>query len=68
MILGQRRPAVRRRFLQGKWRRLAAMANGHGFMSYKIAEQRLRLAMVPILMAGGKPVDGQSLFATIFGT
>ena len=49
-----------------KRRRLAAMADGRRFMSYKVAEQRLRSAMVPILMAGGRPVVGQSLFATIF--
>jgi hypothetical protein len=44
------------------------MANGRGFMSYKIAEQRLRSAMVPVLMAGGKLPIGASLFAEVFDT
>jgi hypothetical protein len=49
-----------------KRRRLAAAESEQGFMSYKIAEQRLRSAMVPILMAGGQPAAGQSLFQEIF--
>jgi hypothetical protein len=51
-----------------KLRREAAMADGRGFMSYKIALARLRTALVPLLMNGGKPAIGASLFATIFDT
>jgi hypothetical protein len=47
-------------------RREAAMAAGRGFMPYKIAMSRLRLALVPLLQNGGKPAVGASLFATVF--
>jgi hypothetical protein len=36
--------------------------------SYRTALARLRLALVPVLINGGKPVLGASLFATIFDT
>jgi hypothetical protein len=49
-----------------KRRRIAAAERGKGFMSYKVAELRFKRAMIPILMAGGKPAVGASLFATIF--
>jgi len=49
-----------------KRRRLAAAERGEGFMSYANAERRLRLALIPLLVNGGKPAVGQSLFATIF--
>jgi hypothetical protein len=48
--------------------RPAAAESGHGFMSYSCAETRLRLSLIPLLMNGGKPVVGASLFATIFAT
>jgi hypothetical protein len=51
-----------------KLRRQAAFARGEGFMNFKTAEARLRQAMVPILMNGGKPVVGSSLFAEVFNT
>ena len=51
-----------------KTRRQAAFARGEQFMKYKVALARLRSAMIPILIAGGKPAIGQSLFATIFNT
>jgi hypothetical protein len=51
-----------------KRRRIEAAARGEGFMSYKIAEQRLRMAMIPVLMDGGQAVIGASIFATIFET
>jgi hypothetical protein len=46
-------------------RRIAAAERGEGFMSYQTAVRRLRLALVPILMNGGKPSAG-SLFAEVF--
>jgi hypothetical protein len=51
-----------------KRRREAAFARGERFMKYKIALARLRSAMVPILMNGGNPVLGASLFAQVFDT
>jgi hypothetical protein len=36
-------------------------------MSYENAAARLRLALIPLLMNGGKPAVGGSLFAEIFG-
>ena len=51
-----------------KRRRIEAAARGEGFTSYKIAEQRLRMAMSPVLMNGGQAVIGASIFATIFET
>jgi hypothetical protein len=50
-----------------KQRRMAATARGRGFMTFKVAEQRLKAALIPLLMNGGKPVVGQSLFAEVFG-
>ena len=49
-----------------KLRREAAMANGHRFTPYKVALARLRSAMIPVLMNGGQPTLGASLFATVF--
>jgi hypothetical protein len=46
--------------------RLAAKQRGEGFMSFKAAEARLRKALIPLLMNGGQPVAGASLFAQIF--
>jgi hypothetical protein len=48
-----------------KRRRLAACERGEGFVTFKVAEQRLKAALVPLLM-NGKPVVGASLFAEIF--
>jgi hypothetical protein len=48
-------------------RRLAAAARGEGFMSFKVAELRLRRSLIPLLLNGGQPAIGQSLFAEIFG-
>jgi hypothetical protein len=47
-------------------RRMTASAAGMGFMSYKIAMSRLRTAMVPLLMAGGQPAVGRSVFEEVF--
>jgi hypothetical protein len=49
-------------------KRLAAGLRGEGFMSYGNAELRLRRALIPLLMNGGQPAVGQSLFAEIFGS
>ncbi len=46
--------------------RLAAMERGEGFMSFKVAELRLRRALIPMLVNGGQPVAGASLFAEVF--
>ena len=46
-------------------RRMAAMASGKGFMAYRIAEARLRHALIPLLV-GGTIRPAQSLFAQIF--
>jgi hypothetical protein len=46
--------------------RLAAMERGEGYMSFKVAELRLRRALIPLLMNNGQPVAGASLFAEIF--
>ena len=48
-----------------KRRRTEAAANGEGFMTYAVAEARLRKALIPLL-AGGKQANGQSLFVEIF--
>jgi hypothetical protein len=50
-----------------KRKRLAARLRGEGFMSYANAELRLRRALVPLLMNGGRPAVGASLFAEVFG-
>jgi hypothetical protein len=47
-----------------KRRRMEAMLNGRGFMSYAAAEARLRKALVPLLQGGN--VVPQSLFSQIF--
>jgi hypothetical protein len=44
---------------------MAAMASGKGFMAYRIAEARLRRALIPLLV-GGTIRPAQSLFAQIF--
>ena len=49
-----------------KRRRIAAAERGKGFMSYKVAELRFKRALVPLLMNGGKPAVGASLFAQVF--
>jgi hypothetical protein len=48
-----------------KRRRLAARERGESFLTFKVAEQRLRKALVPLL-TGGKPVVGAKVFAEIF--
>jgi hypothetical protein len=47
-------------------RRVAAAERGKGFMSYKVAELRFKRALIPLLMNGGKPAVGASLFAQVF--
>jgi hypothetical protein len=49
-------------------RRIAAAERGKGFMSYKVAELRFKRALIPLLMNGGQPAVGSSLFETIFDT
>jgi hypothetical protein len=49
-----------------KARRLAARARGEGFLSYRVAQQRLRAALIPLLMNGGKPAAGATLFEQVF--
>jgi hypothetical protein len=49
-------------------RRLAAKARGEGFMSFPVAELRLRRAMISVLQNGGTPKVGTSLFAEVFDT
>jgi hypothetical protein len=51
-----------------KRRRIEAKAAGQGFMTYAVAEARLRKALIPLLMRGGQPAVGSSLFAQIFRT
>jgi hypothetical protein len=48
--------------------RIAAAERGEGFMSFSAAELRFKRALIPLLMNGGKPAIGSSLFATIFDT
>jgi hypothetical protein len=48
-------------------RRMTASAAGMGFMSYKIAMSRLRVALIPPLMSGGQPQVGQTLLGEVFG-
>jgi hypothetical protein len=50
-----------------KRRRMEAMLNGRGFMSYAAAEARLRKALVPLLQGGGN-VHTATLFADVFGS
>jgi len=47
--------------------RLAAVAAGRGFMSFRHAELRLRLALIPLLVNGRAMAPTSSLFAEIFG-
>jgi hypothetical protein len=54
-----RRPRDRRH-------RLAAMDRGEGFRPFKIAEARLRRALIPLLVGGRTIGPTQSLFAQIF--
>jgi hypothetical protein len=49
-----------------KRRRIEAAANRQGFMTYAVAEARLRRALIPLLTRGGQPAVGSSLFAEIF--
>jgi hypothetical protein len=49
-----------------KLRRMVATANGRGFMSYKIAQMRLRRALIPILVSGGADGAISFSFASIF--
>jgi hypothetical protein len=49
-----------------KRRRTEAAANGKGFMSYAVAEARLRRALIPRLIGGQNVGPAQSLFAEIF--
>ena len=51
---------------QYKRRRMAAGLRGEGFMSFKIAMARLKRALIPILLGGGQPAIGATLFATVF--
>jgi hypothetical protein len=50
-----------------KEHRMAAMARGQGFMTYKVAQARLRRALVPLLANGRTIGPVQSLFEQIFG-
>jgi hypothetical protein len=50
-----------------KRRRLAAGLRGEDFMSYAVAELRLRRALVPLLQGGGN-VHTATLFADVFGS
>jgi hypothetical protein len=49
-----------------KQHRVAAMAHGQGFMMYKVAQARLRAALIPLLVAGKTVDPSRSLFAEIF--
>jgi len=54
---------------QYKQRRTEATANGRGFMSWSTAMTRLKRALVPLLMNGGKqPTVGVTLFEEVFPT
>jgi hypothetical protein len=46
--------------------RLAAAASGAGFMSFKVAEARLRFALIPLLVGGQNVGPVESLFEQIF--
>jgi hypothetical protein len=46
-------------------RRTEAAPNGQGFITYAVAEARLRRALIPLLV-GGKQANAQSLFVEIF--
>ena len=63
-----RRSGTLREFnAQFKRRRMEATANGRGFMNYKVAEARLRAALIPMLVGGGRHAVGAGMFAEIFG-
>jgi hypothetical protein len=47
-------------------RRIAAAERGQGCMTFQQAELRFKLALIPLMMNGGKPAIGSSLFAAIF--
>jgi hypothetical protein len=49
-----------------KQRRMAATASGQGFMTYAVAELRLRQALIPLLVGGRSIGPVRSLFAEIF--
>jgi hypothetical protein len=49
-----------------KRRRLAAAAQGEGFMTFAVAELRLRRALIPLLVRGRTIGPVQSLFEQIF--
>jgi hypothetical protein len=49
-----------------KRRRTEAMLRGEGFRNYKVAEARLRKALVPLLQGGN--VQTATLFADVFGS
>jgi hypothetical protein len=54
---------------QYKQRRTEATANGRGFMSWSTAMTRLKRALVPLLMNGGKqPTVGATVFEEVFPT
>jgi hypothetical protein len=50
-----------------KRRRIEAAANGQGFMTYAVAEARLRKALIPLLVGGRNVASTQTMFAQIFG-
>jgi hypothetical protein len=65
---GLRRTGALKEFTKAyRARRLALGQAGKGFMSYANAELRLRRALIPLLVNGGQPAVGQSLFAEVFG-
>ena len=47
-------------------RRIAATMRGEGFMSFKVAELRLRQALIPLLVGGRTIGPVHSLFEQIF--
>jgi hypothetical protein len=51
-----------------KARRLAASTQGKGFMSFAVAEGRLRRALISRLVGGQNAGPARSMFAEIFGT
>jgi hypothetical protein len=50
---------------QYKRERAAASERGEGFMPFSTAMARLRRALIPMLVGGGRPQVG--LFAEVFG-
>ncbi len=49
-----------------RWHRLAAAERREGYISFKVAELRLRRALVALLIGGRSVNSVQSLFAQIF--